>query len=82
VLGRATPGPPGQPRPGLLYGLWGALLSTFADLKEKGLLEKQPPVLGDRPVCVVKGHLEKDMAKMYDVGVKAGNGTEDERVRY
>jgi hypothetical protein len=25
VLGRATPGPPGQPRPGLLYGLWGAL---------------------------------------------------------
>jgi hypothetical protein len=24
-LGRATLGPPGQPRPGLLYGLWGAL---------------------------------------------------------
>lgn len=57
-------------------------LSTFADLKKKGLLERQPPILGDRPVCVVKGHLEKDMEKMYNAGVKAGNGTGDERVRY
>jgi pimeloyl-ACP methyl ester carboxylesterase len=61
---------------------FGIFFSTFADLKEKGLLDKQPPILGDRPVCVVKGHLERDMEKMYEAGVQAGNGTEDERARY
>ena len=55
---------------------------TYAALAKKGLLEKSPPVLGDRPVCVVRGHTNRDFEKMYRAGVAAGNGSEEERKGY
>jgi pimeloyl-ACP methyl ester carboxylesterase len=36
-------------------------------------------VLGDRAVSVIRGNTLRDFQRMYDAGVKAGNGTEEER---
>ena len=43
---------------------------------------RQPPLLGRRPVCVVKGHNHRDIERAYAAGVEAGNGTAAERARH
>ncbi len=55
---------------------------SYAVLSKKGLLEEQPPIFGDRPICVLKGNTDKDYEKMYHAGVEAGHGTEEQRERY
>ncbi|TVY33758.1 hypothetical protein LOCC1_G008677 [Lachnellula occidentalis] len=36
-------------------------------------------VLGDRPISVIRGNAPGDLQRMYDAGVAAGNGTEEDR---
>jgi len=55
---------------------------SYAPLVAKGLFNMQPPILGKRPVCVLKAHSETDFKALYVAGVKAGNGTEEERAVY
>ncbi|OJJ45244.1 hypothetical protein ASPZODRAFT_133876 [Penicilliopsis zonata CBS 506.65] len=49
-------------------------------LGSKKQLERQP--LGDYPVSVITADTPGDFQKMYDFGVAAGNGTEDERALF
>jgi pimeloyl-ACP methyl ester carboxylesterase len=58
------------------------LPETYSALAKKGLLEKNPPLLGNRPICVVKGNSNTDYEKLYHAGVATGNGTEEQRARY
>ncbi|GAA99050.1 uncharacterized protein L969DRAFT_20283 [Mixia osmundae IAM 14324] len=37
------------------------------------------PLLGNRPVCVVKGDVVRDFQRICDAGVKAGNGTPEQQ---
>jgi len=46
-------------------------------LAAKKQFEKQP--LGNRPISVITAWTWRDFQRMYDAGVAAGNGTEDER---
>ena len=46
-------------------------------LKEQ--LEADPPVLGDRPVSVLAGRTVRDFERVFEAGLKMGNGTEEER---
>lgn len=51
-------------------------------LAEKKQLRAKPPLLGERPISVLKGLTEKDFGKVYEAGIKAGNGTEEERAMF
>jgi hypothetical protein len=46
-------------------------------LAAKKQFERQ--FLGDRAVSVIRANTPRDSQRMYDAGVKAGNGTEEER---
>jgi pimeloyl-ACP methyl ester carboxylesterase len=54
----------------------------FPVLAKKGLLERQPPILGASPICVLKGNTDQDNERMFRAGVTAGNGTEEQRAAY
>jgi len=51
--------------------------------QDRGLLatkmQFERQILGDRAISVVRGNTPRDFQRMYDAGVKAGNGTEEER---
>lgn len=51
-------------------------------LAEKKQLLARPPLLGDRPISVLKGRTERDFERIYEAGIKAGNGTEEERAQF
>jgi hypothetical protein len=59
-----------------------ALMESYAISAKHGFFGRHPPVLANRPVCVIKGHNHRDLEKAYNAGVKAGNGTAEERDRY
>jgi pimeloyl-ACP methyl ester carboxylesterase len=59
-----------------------AFPGSYRALARKGLLEKKPPLLGNRPICVVRGNTHIDYQKLYQAGVAAGNGTEEQRAKY
>lgn len=61
---------------------WLEYAGSFKVLASKRQLNRNPPLLGDRPVCVVMAHNEMDHQKLYDAGVKAGNGTQQERAAF
>lgn len=54
---------------------------SYPFLAKKDLL-KQPPILGNSPICVLKGNVDQDNRRLFHAGVKAGNGTEDQRAAY
>lgn len=56
-----------------------AFAGTYQALQRKGLLEKTPPLLADRPICVLRGNTDKDYEKMFRAGVAKGNGTQEQR---
>jgi pimeloyl-ACP methyl ester carboxylesterase len=58
---------------------WDEYAESFKVLASKRQLNRQPPLLGDRPVYVVLGRNKMDLEKLYEAGVKAGYGTENER---
>jgi len=58
-----------------------AFEGTYPALARKGLLERKPPLLGSRPICVVRGNTETDYEKLYQAGLAAGNGTEEQRAK-
>jgi hypothetical protein len=49
-------------------------------LAAKKQLENQ--ILGDRPVSVLRTNTARDIRRMYEAGVAAGNGTQEERALY
>jgi pimeloyl-ACP methyl ester carboxylesterase len=49
-------------------------------LAAKKHFEKQ--VLGNRPISVIRGNAPGDMQKLYEAGVAAGNGSEEDRSRF
>jgi hypothetical protein len=49
-------------------------------LAAKKQFEIQP--LGDHPISVIRANTPRDFQLMYDAGVAAGNGTEEERALY
>lgn len=56
--------------------------ASFPRLAEKRLLDRDTPILGDSPVCVVKGNVDQDYQRQYDAGVAAGNGTAFQRKKF
>ncbi|EEA26900.1 hypothetical protein TMatcc_004816 [Talaromyces marneffei ATCC 18224] len=48
--------------------------NTFPVLKAKSQLHRQPPFLGDHPVCVIKGNNKADFEKLLKAGLARGNG--------
>jgi pimeloyl-ACP methyl ester carboxylesterase len=54
---------------------------SLPKLAEKKVMEMSPPLLGDRPLCVVIGRSGRDYQRIYDMGVERGNGTEEQRAR-
>jgi pimeloyl-ACP methyl ester carboxylesterase len=38
-------------------------------------------ILGDRPISVIRANCPRDYERLYDAGVAAGNGTEEERAK-
>ncbi|EER25369.1 alpha/beta hydrolase fold family protein [Coccidioides posadasii C735 delta SOWgp] len=46
-------------------------------LAEKNQLERR--VMGSRPVCIIRCNTASEYQRIYDRGVEAGNGTEEER---
>jgi pimeloyl-ACP methyl ester carboxylesterase len=58
---------------------WAEYAESFKVLASKQLLNRNPPLLGDWPVCVVMGRNNMDYEMLFMAGVKAGYGTETER---
>jgi pimeloyl-ACP methyl ester carboxylesterase len=54
----------------------------FPILGAKGQLHRDPPLLGERPVCVIKGDNKADLKKMFDAGLALRNGNATEREAY
>ena len=48
-------------------------------LGEKGQLARDPPLLKNYPISVLRGFPEVDLRKVLQAGIEAGNGTEDQR---
>ncbi|KAK4500421.1 hypothetical protein PRZ48_008610 [Zasmidium cellare] len=48
-------------------------------LAAKKQVELDPPLLGDAPIVVLHANYALDLQKIYDAGVAAGNGSEEER---
>ena len=55
---------------------------SYPAVAAKHLLENNPPVLRNKPVCVIRGNTDADYEKMYKAGVERGNGTEEQRKAY
>jgi len=55
---------------------------SFSTLGEKRQLSMVPPLLRDRPVYVIRGDNGGDFQKLYDAGVKMGNGNSGEREQF
>ncbi|OAF59394.1 hypothetical protein VC83_04235 [Pseudogymnoascus destructans] len=51
---------------------------SFDTLQRKELAKRQP-LLGEKPVFVIGGERSWDGVRVYEAGVKRGNGTEEER---
>jgi pimeloyl-ACP methyl ester carboxylesterase len=54
---------------------------SLPKLAEKNIMKMNPPLLGDRPLCVIIGRSGRDYQRLYDAGVERGNGTEEQRRR-
>jgi pimeloyl-ACP methyl ester carboxylesterase len=52
---------------------------SFNVLVKKSLWQRNPPLLGDKPVCVIMARSSRDFERIYNAGVERGNGTEEER---
>jgi len=52
---------------------------SFETIIEKNIMKMTPPLLGDKPVCVIIGRSGRDYKRLYEAGVERGNGTEEER---
>ena len=54
---------------------------SLPQLAKKTIMRMNPPLLGDRPLCVVIGRAGRDYQRFYDAGVERGNGTREQRTR-
>lgn len=54
----------------------------FPILAAKKQLHRDPPLLGERPVCLILGNTKRDYERLYVEGVKAGAGSEADRAAY
>jgi pimeloyl-ACP methyl ester carboxylesterase len=61
---------------------WPEYPKSFPVLGAKRQLNRNPPLLGNRPVCVIMGRARVEYEKLYEAGVEAGNGSEQERQIY
>ncbi len=50
---------------------------TEQTLGKKKQIERQ--ILGSKPISVIKGNSAREYQQVYDAGVAAGNGTEEQR---
>jgi pimeloyl-ACP methyl ester carboxylesterase len=64
------------------FAEWAEYTNSFKTLALKQQLNRTPPLLGDWPVCVVRGRSKTDYEKLYAAGVKAGNGSKKERAAF
>jgi len=48
--------------------------NSFSILASKSQLHREPPFLGRRPVCVIKGDARSDFEKLLKVAIARGNG--------
>ena len=55
---------------------------SFPVMASKGQLEQEFPILGSRPVCVIKGDNWEDWRKLFRAGVEMGNGNKSERAAF
>ncbi len=56
-----------------------AYAESFEMLASQHQLHRDPPLLGGRPLCVIMGRNHGDLKKLYEAGVKEGNGTDAQR---
>lgn len=54
---------------------------SLPTLAKKKIMKMSPPLLGDRPLCVIIGRSGRDYQRLYDAGIERGNGTEEQRRR-
>ena len=54
---------------------------SLPTLAKKNIMKMDPPLLGDRPLCVVIGRSGRDYQRLYDAGIARGNGTQEQRRR-
>jgi pimeloyl-ACP methyl ester carboxylesterase len=66
-----------QNQSALEYAQYPPSFSVLAKKQQLGIA-----LLGDRPVCVIKGDNQKDFEKLYKAGIALGNGNETERSVY
>jgi pimeloyl-ACP methyl ester carboxylesterase len=64
------------------FAEWVEYAESFKTLVTKRQLNRTPPFLGDQPICVVMGRSKSDYEKLYAAGVKAGNGSEQDRAAF
>ena len=55
---------------------------SFPVLAAKSQLKRDPPILGSRPVCVIKGDNGRDFQELFRAGIEIGNGNESERAAF
>lgn len=56
--------------------------ASFPTLAAKEQLCRDDPILGHKPVSVICGQSHRDFERLYEAGVKRGNGTEEQRAEY
>ncbi|CAI7663171.1 unnamed protein product [Penicillium bialowiezense] len=50
--------------------------------KTKRQLERDPPLLHDHPVSVIRGHPERDLRRVLHIATNIGNGSEEQRRQF
>ncbi|KAJ5345869.1 hypothetical protein N7452_003873 [Penicillium brevicompactum] len=55
---------------------------SLKTLAEKRQLERDPPLLRDYPVSVMRGHPERDLRRVLRIATEIGNGSEEQRRQF
>lgn len=55
---------------------------SFKTLAAKRQLERDPPLLHDHPVSVIRGHPERDLRRVLRIATNIGNGSEEQRRQF
>ncbi|CAG8939258.1 unnamed protein product [Penicillium salamii] len=57
-------------------------VASCKKLGAKKQLERRPPLLGNYPVSVIRGHPERDLRRVLQIAETVGNGTEEQRRQF
>jgi hypothetical protein len=61
---------------------WTALQSSYLPFRVGQFFDRHPPFLAGTPICLIHAHSNVTFQTLFDMGVKAGNATEDQREEF